>query len=105
MRKLVTQIQLALLPVFCHSAVRSIIATIRMKRFLKTLSLLVISLFLVVSGVNAALDRLAHSSGQSSCTWYNEKGEVVLAYTGDLANFKSYGKPNPLVVPHFLHRT
>ena len=35
-----------------------------MKRFLKTFSLLIISLFLVVSGIDAALDRVKSAGGQ-----------------------------------------
>ena len=55
-----------------------------MKRFLKTFSLLIFSLFLVVSGVNAALDHLSRSVAQNSFTVYDEQGSVVLAYDGDL---------------------
>ena len=76
-----------------------------MKRFLKTLALLVISLFLVVSGVDAALDHLSHSGAQNSFTVYSEQGRVVLAYNGDLGAYKAYGKPGPFVAPVFFHRT
>jgi hypothetical protein len=74
------------------------------KRFLKTFALLIVSLFLVVSGVDAALDHLSHSATQSSFTVYNEQGGVVLAYNGDLNACKAYVKPGPVAVP-FLHRT
>jgi len=76
-----------------------------MKRFLKTLVLLVVSLFLVVSGVDTALGRLSHSATQNSFTEYNEQGHVVLAYSGDLSACKAYAKPYPVAVPSFLHRT
>ncbi len=76
-----------------------------MKRFLKTLALLIVSLFLVVSGVNAALDHLSRSVTQSSFTVYNEQGSVVLAYDGDLSACKAYAKPVPVTAPGFLHRT
>jgi hypothetical protein len=63
------------------------------------------SLFLVASGVDAALDRLSHSVAQNSFTVYSERGSVVLAYEGDLSACKAYGKPCPSVTPTFLHRT
>jgi hypothetical protein len=71
------------------------------KRFLKTLALLIVSLFLLVSGVDAALDHLSHGVTQNSLTVYNEQGTVVLAYNGDMSGCKVYVKP----VPSFLHRT
>ncbi len=76
-----------------------------MKRFLKTFAFLIVSLFLLVSGVDAALDHLSHSATQNSFTVYDEQGYVVLAYDGDLAACKACAKPGPLVVPSFLHRT
>ena len=76
-----------------------------MKRFLKTLVLLIVSLFLVVSGVNRALDHFSHSETQNSFTVYNEQGSVVLAYDGDLSAGKAYVKPGPVAAPGFLHRT
>ena len=76
-----------------------------MKRFLKTFALLIVSLFLVVSGVNQALDHLSHSVTQNSVTVYNGQGAVLLAYNGDLSVFKAYAKPGPVAVPGFLHRT
>jgi hypothetical protein len=74
-------------------------------RFLKTFTLLIVGLFLVVSGVDAALDHMTHSVTQSSFTIYSEQGGVVLAYDGDLAACKAYAKTGPAVVPNFLHRT
>ena len=76
-----------------------------MKRFLKTLALLVVSLFLVVSGVDAALDHISHSQTQSCFTVYTAKGSIELAYDGDLNAFKAYAKPVAAAVPGFLHRT
>jgi hypothetical protein len=70
------------------------------KRFLKTLVLLTVSLFLVVSGVDAALDHISHSVTQSSLTVYNEQGSIVLAYNGDLSACKAGAKP-----AGFLHRS
>ena len=76
-----------------------------MKRFLKTLALLIVSLFLIVSGVDAGLNHLSHSVTQNSFTVYDEHGVVVLAYEGDLNACKAYAKPGPVAVPSFLHRT
>lgn len=76
-----------------------------MKRFLTTFVLLIISLFLVASGVDAALDHLSHSVTQNSFTVYNEQGNVVLAYNGDLSACKAYARPGQVASPGFLHRT
>ena len=76
-----------------------------MKRFLKTLALLIVSLFLVASGVDAALDHLSHSPSQNSFTVYDEQGTVVLAYDGDLNGCKVCVKPSLVPAPFFLHRT
>jgi hypothetical protein len=75
------------------------------KRFLKTLALLIVSLFLVVSGVDAALDHLSHSVTQNSFTVYNEQGTAVLAYDGDLSACKACVKLGPVAATNFLHRT
>jgi hypothetical protein len=75
------------------------------KRFIKTFALLIVSLFLVVSGVDKALDRLSHTGTENSFTVYNEQGRVVLAYNGDLNGCKAYAKPGLVAAPGFLHRT
>jgi hypothetical protein len=75
------------------------------KRFLKTFALLSLSLFLVASGVDAALDRLSHADTQNSFTVYNEQGSVVLAYDGDLSVCKAFIRPEPAAVPNLFHRT
>jgi hypothetical protein len=71
------------------------------KRFLKVFALLIVSLFLVASGVDAALDHFSHSSAQSSFSVYDEKGATLFAYDGDLNTCKAFAKPTPV----FLHRT
>ncbi len=76
-----------------------------MKRLLKTTGLLVIALFLLASGYNAALDRVGRSATQSSFTVYSETGAVILAYQGDLAACKAINKPAPVVAPALFHRT
>jgi len=75
------------------------------KRFLKTLALLIVSLFVLVSGVDAALDHISHSVTQSSFTVYNEQGGVLYAYEGNLSDCKVCLKPNLVPTPTFLHRT
>jgi hypothetical protein len=75
------------------------------KRFITTFGLVVGSLFVVVSGVNTALDHLAHSGSENSFTVYNEKGSVLLAYEGNLNFCKAFTKPYFIAAPTFLHRT
>ena len=76
-----------------------------MRRFLKTLAFLIASLSLLVSGVDATLDRQSHAVGQNSLTVYNQKGNVVLAYDGDLSFCKVYLKQGLVAGRSFLHRT
>ena len=76
-----------------------------MKRFLKTFVLLIISLFVLVSGVDAALDHLSHVPTQSTFIVYNEKGVAVLAYSGDVTNGKSCIKPSAVIAPGLTHRS
>jgi len=66
------------------------------KRFTKTFILLIISLFVLVSGVNVTLDRLSQSPTQSTYTFYNEKGVAVFAYTGDLKYCPACFRPGPV---------
>ena len=76
-----------------------------MKRFLKTAALLIVSLFLIVSGVSSALDRLSRSDSQNEYTLYDERGEVVIAYTGDLSLCKACLKPESVAAPSLFHRS
>ena len=76
-----------------------------MKRFLKTLTLLIVSLFFVVSGVDTALDHLSRSVTQNSFTVYDGQGAAVFAYNGDLSMCKVYAKPGQIAATGFLHRT
>jgi hypothetical protein len=55
-----------------------------MNRFIKTLGLLIISLFFLSAGINATLDRLAHSSRGNQLAVFDRDGRVVAVYTGDL---------------------
>jgi|HubBroStandDraft_1064217.scaffolds.fasta_scaffold1207758_1 hypothetical protein len=56
-----------------------------MKRFLKVSVLLVVALFALVSGVDVTLDRMAKAETQSAFTYYDQKGQVVAYYSGNLA--------------------
>jgi hypothetical protein len=72
------------------------------KRFLKVFVLLIVSLLLLASGLNAALDHYSTAVSQNSVSLCDEKGSTLVAYNGDLNVVKSFGKP---MGPVFLHRT
>lgn len=76
-----------------------------MKRSLQIFTFLLVALLLLVSGVNTALDHLTSSPAQNSFTWYNEKGEIIMAYNGDLNQCRAYVKPGRTALPRFFHRT
>jgi len=63
------------------------------KRFLKTFLLLIVALLLLVSGVDATLDHLSRAPSQNAFVSYNEKGEAVLAYSGDAALAQPFVPP------------
>jgi len=71
------------------------------KRFLKVFAFLIVSLFLVATGVDAALDHLSHTSTQNSVSVCDAQGTTLFAYSGDLSVCKAFAKPSPI----FLHRT
>ncbi len=75
-----------------------------MNRFSKVFSLLILSLFLLVSGLDAALDHLSRSQSQNAYTLYSDEGTIVLAYNGNLDLCPSYGKLGPIAPHRFLHR-
>ena len=76
-----------------------------MKKFFKTFALLLLGMFLLVSGMDAGLGRLSASAQQGSFTVYNERGETVFAYNGDLNACRALAKPSVNWAPRFLHRT
>jgi hypothetical protein len=76
-----------------------------MQRHLKIFTLLLVTLFLLMAGLNSVLDRQSRETKQSSFVWYNEKGEVILAYEGDLNLCQAYVKPLTATPPASLHRT
>jgi hypothetical protein len=60
------------------------IRRVDLNRFIKTLGLLIISLFALSAGVNATLDRLDHSPRHSQLSLYSADGRVLAVYTGDI---------------------
>jgi hypothetical protein len=74
------------------------------KRFLKTLTLLVVTLLLLASGVDATLDHLGHLPADNSLTWYDTRGNPVLAYTGEAALVQKFPRPARLSAPMVFHR-
>lgn len=77
-----------------------------MKRFLKTFVLLIVSLFVLLSGVDAALDQLSQSGTQNSLIVYTDNGTAILAYNGDLNTCRALGKASASTLTfRFLHRT
>ena len=75
-----------------------------MKRFLKVLTLLVVALFALVSGVDVTLGHMSHAVTQSAFTCYNQKGQMVAAYDGNLALCQAYPKPLPAASLNALRR-
>jgi hypothetical protein len=71
-----------------------------MKRFLKVLILLVVALCALMSGVDMTLDHLAHAPAQSAFMCYSPKGQIIVAYHGNLAQCPAYTRPAPV----FVHR-
>ena len=56
-----------------------------MNRFIKTLSLLIISLFFLSASIDATLDRLARSPSQSQLAVFDHNGRTLVVYNGDIA--------------------
>jgi hypothetical protein len=75
-----------------------------MKRSIKVFVLLIISLFIVVRGVDSALDQISRLPTQSNLTFYSDKGDVVYAYSGDLHLCKVTVKPGRPTAPEYVHR-
>ena len=64
-----------------------------MKRFFKSLCLLLTALLLLISGVDCALDRLSLSPDEGAFALYNQKGQTLYTYRGDLAFCQLYLHP------------
>jgi hypothetical protein len=76
----------------------------RLKRFLTVLVILTLSVSVLASGTNAALDHYAHLPTQNSFVIYDDQGRTLFAYNGDLSEV-SLKPASSLGVPRFLHRT
>ncbi len=76
-----------------------------MKRFLKVFALLVVSLFLLVSGVDATLDQISRSPDQSNYALYDSKGALIVAYSGDIRFLKPLIRPGKIAQTEFIHRS
>ena len=74
-----------------------------MNRFLKTSVVLLIAIFALVTGVDATLDHMTRSASQNSFNWYDERGESVVSFEGNLAECHSYLKPGPVGATSLLH--
>ena len=75
-----------------------------MKRFFNVFSLLMVTLLLLATGVDATLDHLANSPRENAFTFYTEKGQAQLAYSGAAALQQDFPKPVRVSAP-VLHRT
>ena len=73
------------------------ISLIYVKHFFKVLVLLIVALFVLVSGVDVALDRMPPPAAKGAYTYYNAQGEMVYSYTGDLKYCPVYSR-----VSHYL---
>jgi hypothetical protein len=72
-----------------------------LNRFVKTLSLLVIGLFLLGAGIDATLDRLDHSPRGNELAIYSSDGRLLAVYTGSLAELAQAGRADQLArSPH-----
>ncbi len=76
-----------------------------MNKNFKTALVLFAAMLLLVFGVDAGLGKLARSEQQGSFTIYNEHGQAVFAYDGDLNSCRALTKPAVIWSTHFLHRT
>lgn len=75
-----------------------------MDRFIKQLSILIIMLFILATGINATLDHLAAcSQGGQFATARVGNGAVVI-YSGDLNRFADAIKVDQRQMPKFLRR-
>ncbi len=67
-----------------------------MKRFFKIHALLVIGLFVLVSGTDATLEHMEPHRDFSSVHFYDAQGRLRLAYEGDLAKAPGFAPIVPV---------
>jgi hypothetical protein len=73
-----------------------------LNRFVKTLSLLVIGLFLLGAGIDATLDRLDHSSRANELAIYSDDGHLLAVFTGTLPELSQADRAD--LVARSVHR-
>jgi hypothetical protein len=74
-----------------------------MNRFVKAVSLLTISLFLLSASINATLDRWETAPGGSQLAIYTRDGHLVGFYRGNLSQLAATSQAIPTKLPLFLH--
>jgi hypothetical protein len=78
------------------------------KRFLRTLGFLILALIALASGVDATLDHMSQAPTQNSVVIYDDHGNSLYAYNGNLSGCTVTLRPavNLTGPPSFsLHRT
>lgn len=76
-----------------------------MKRSLFVLGFILLTLSAALYWVDSALGHLESCPAQSNFSWYNEKGQVIVAYNGDLNGCKEYARPIGTTPASLLPRT
>ena len=71
-----------------------------MNLFVKTVSLLTISLFLLSASINATLNKL--ETGRSSLCVYSPGGHLTAVYHGNLSQLAAANQTLPTKLPMFL---
>jgi hypothetical protein len=74
-----------------------------MNRFVRTVSLLTIFLFLLSASINATLDKLETSPGRSQLVVYTPTGHLAGIYRGNLSQLAAVNQSIPTRLPLFLH--
>jgi hypothetical protein len=75
-----------------------------MNRFVKTVSLLTIGLFLLSASIDATLDRMETAPGHSQLAIYTRGGDLIAVYHGNLRQLAAVGQALPATkLPAYLH--
>ena len=74
-----------------------------MNRFVRTVSLLTIALFLLSASIDATLDRVEKAPARSELVVYTPTGHVAAAYRGNLSQLAAANEAIPTRLPLFLH--
>jgi hypothetical protein len=73
-------------------------------RFFKTFGILIVMLFILASGIDATLGRLASSPRQSQLALYGANSRELQVCTGDVNRLAEAGKIDTTQMPRFLLR-